>query len=106
LRDEGRYRAAIGRWGNPSAENITRLFMRLGPADILQGLSWKNCANKTVKARLNQLNQVRNQVAHGSVRLRMDGHPYSLSLQEVVLFKNFVGQFCGRFSVHASAKVQ
>ena len=64
------YRRTFRRWGNPSPANIVALFQRIGITDVLDGLSWRNCANQTVRSRLDHLNQIRNGIAHGNQNLQ------------------------------------
>lgn len=101
----GTYRDSFARWGNPSADNIRRLFHRLGVEDIFSGLSWKNCPNPNVRNRLNRLNQIRNGIAHGREHLRVDGQPFSLNLIEVQGYRNFAEQFGSRFSAHVEGRL-
>jgi len=51
--------------GNPTSENITRLFATAGFPDVLDGISWQKCTNATVRSRLKGLNELRNRIVHG-----------------------------------------
>ena len=84
-------------WGNPSAENIKRLFLKIGVPDAFEGLSWQKMQNANIKIRLNQLNSIRNGIAHGSDILKVDNKPYYLSLNKVIDFRNFSENFSFRF---------
>jgi hypothetical protein len=93
-------------WGNPSADNIKSLILRIGIDDVLDGLSWQNCDNESVRCRLTELNQVRNSIAHGADELRVNGKNYTLTLAGVVTFRNFAEVFADRFEKHALDKMQ
>lgn len=88
-------------WGNPSAENVKRLFLKIGVDDVFTDLSWQKCDNATVRSRLNQLNHVRNSIAHGANPLRVNDADYSLSLAKVITFRNYSEQLAARFEEHA-----
>jgi hypothetical protein len=88
-------------WGNPSAENVKRLFLKIGVEDVFAGLSWRKCNNATVRDRLNELNHVRNSIAHGANPLRVNSADYSLSLAKVRTFRNYSEQLATRFEGHA-----
>ena len=92
-------------WGNPSADNTKTLFLKIGIHDVFDGLSWQNCNNSLVRSRLNQLNLVRNSIAHGSAVLRVHDADYSLTLAKVLTFRNFAEAFADRFEVHVMAKL-
>jgi hypothetical protein len=93
-------------WGNPSADNITSLFLKIGIADVLGELRWQNCDNALVRHRLNELNQVRNSIAHGADTLKVNGKKYTLTLERVGRFRNFAEVFADRFEKHALDKLQ
>lgn len=95
---------SLSRWGNPSDENVTALFRRLGIIEVLDGLTWQACRAGRVKANLKQLNEVRNQIAHGRRFLRHNNQAYSLSLAEAIRFRSFALNFGERFCDHARAK--
>ena len=59
------YRTTFFRWGNPSSPNITNLFRRLGIIDVFDGISWQRTATGTIKAKLDEINEMRNKIAHG-----------------------------------------
>jgi hypothetical protein len=93
-------------WGNPSADNIKSLFLRIGIDDVLDGLSWQNCDNESVRCRLTELNQVRNSIAHGADRLKVNGKKYTLTLAKVETFRDFAKVFADHFEKHALDKLQ
>ena len=92
-------------WGNPSADNIKRLFLKIGMSDVFDGLSWQKCDNSLVRSRLNQLNHVRNSIAHGVGVLRVNDTNYALTLTKVKTFRNYAEQFADRFEQHALGKL-
>lgn len=98
------YEASWRRWGNPSAENVDRLFVRLGVVRVLDGLSWRNCPTVRLRARLNEINAIRNQIAHGRLALTLNGAPFPLRFELVRRYRNFVAAFGARFSAHALAR--
>ena len=91
--------------GNPNQENINRAFLRLGCRNVLADISWQKSNNDTVLLRLKELNQLRNDIAHGRSTLRIDGNPVSLRLAKVASLRNFVKNFGKRFEDHAKSKV-
>jgi hypothetical protein len=97
---QGPYRKSFGRWGNPSDANIVALFLRLGVTDILHSLTWQRITNERIRSNLRQLNELRNQIAHGRRELRWNNQRYSLSLAEAVRLRNFVQTFADRFPRH------
>lgn len=92
-------------WGNPSADNAKLLFLKIGVVDVFEGLSWQKTPTTSVRAKLNNLNHVRNSIAHGGAQLRVDGKNYSLTLAKVKTFRNFAEQFAARFEAHALGKL-
>jgi hypothetical protein len=98
--DKAVYRKTFGRWGNPSDQNIRVLFNRLGIADVLGDLAWQATTPARVCANLRQLNEIRNQVAHGKRSLLHNNRRYSLSLAEAHRFRNFARSFADRFEPH------
>lgn len=92
-------------WGNPSEQNIKNLFLQIGAPDIFSGLSWQRTPTNEVRRKLGELNQIRNDIAHGSRQLKVNGQPYSLSLRNVVAFTNFAEQFGDRFEPHVAILV-
>lgn len=97
------YRATWNRWGNPNPANITQLFRRLGINDILDGLSWQRQSTKALKKNLDQLNQVRNRIAHGQ-ELMVDGASFSLTLNRILRWRNVSEKFGEYFEGHALTK--
>lgn len=90
-------------WGNPSELNIKNLFLQIGVPDVFSGLSWQRTPTAQVRIKLGTLNQIRNDIAHGSRQLKVNGQPYSLSLAKVIAFTNFAEQFGNRFEPHVQA---
>jgi hypothetical protein len=95
-----KYNTTWGRWGNPSAQNISALFLRLGVLDVFDGLSWQGQSTTALKSNLDTINQVRNRIAHGKV-LTVNGAPYSLRLSGISRWRNIAAQFGNRFENHA-----
>lgn len=89
-------------WGNPSEENIRTLFLKLGVPDVFSGLSWKNRATPDVRRKLNELNLLRNQIAHGARGLKLNNQAYSMSLVRATEFRDFALQFGERFEGHVT----
>lgn len=102
---EADYRDLYSRWGNPSSSNIINHFRRVGVPNAIATLSWRNCNSETVKSKLDDLNQLRNGVAHGQDRLRIRGDEISLSLAMVNNYRNFAEQFGERFEAHIAGIV-
>lgn len=102
--DEEDYRKSFRHWGNPSAENIERLFFRLGVHYVLNGLSWKNCPNSSVRWYLTNLALIRNQIAHGQP-LRLNNAQYSLTLAKARRYRDFARAFGQRFTEHVAATI-
>lgn len=88
------------RWGNPSTQNIATQFGKIGIIDPLGSLSWQGCINKTMRSKIDLLNSIRNQLAHGANILKIDGQPYSLTLQKALVLRRFVEAFSSRFETH------
>ena len=99
------FRRTGSRIGNPSPENIKKAFWRLGCRNVLADLSWRNSDNAKVLLRLNELVQLRNQIAHGNSSLAILGNPVSLRLSRVEVLRNFAKAFGDRFEDHAKLKV-
>lgn len=91
-------------WGNPSADNTKILFLKIGAVDIFDGLSWQKCENASIRNKLNQLNHIRNSIAHGNDELRVNNGKYSLTLNKVKAFRDFIEVFGERFEGHALGK--
>jgi hypothetical protein len=85
--------------GNPNPENIKRLFFRIGFSDALDSLSWRNSNNATVRRKLDEINQVRNRIAHGQP-ITVNGQAFRVTRPVVTSWRNFAEQFCGRFDDH------
>jgi hypothetical protein len=99
------FRASFNRWGNPSDENIRKLFNRMGVGDVLADLTWRGCRRGRVQENLRQINELRNQIAHGARNLTWRKRPYSLSLAEVGRLTRFAGCFGEYFPAHARWEV-
>jgi hypothetical protein len=99
------FRRSYSRWGNPSADNIGGLFHRLGVKDVLGGFVVRKCPNARIHGRLDQLNQVRNGIAHGALDLRAGNTNGNPSLVRVEMYRNFAVNFAARFPAHALAAV-
>ena len=95
------YRETRRGWGNPNAENINRLFARLGFRNLIQEIPWSGMADSDVVARLKELNELRNKIAHGQRPTNL-----SLSLRRVRKFRDFAYHFGEQFAVHALKKAQ
>jgi RiboL-PSP-HEPN len=74
--------------GNPTWDNITRLFGAAGFTDILAGISWQRCNHATVKARLRGLNELRNRIVHGGAE--------AVRKRQVQNFRGFVQNFTAK----------
>ena len=71
--------------GNPTVKNISRLFASLGFEGVLDGIHWRNMSNKSVKARLREINELRNRIVHGA--------PETVHKVHVTNMLNFVRRF-------------
>jgi hypothetical protein len=94
------YRKLYDRFGNPSPQNIRMHFRRLGVPDVLAGLSWQRRTAPSVVNALEQLNNLRNQIAHGAAHLRLGNQAYSLRTHDAEVFRNFAENFAARFTGH------
>ncbi len=83
-------------WGNPNSNNVRKLFFRLGFSDVLDGLSWQKCTNTEVVRLLDEINQVRNRVAHGH-SITVNGNAFRLTKPTVHRWRNFTDIFLNRF---------
>lgn len=79
------------------------MFLRLGVADVFNGLSWQRTNNSAIKKNLEVLNIVRSQIARGAPHLTVNQASCSLSLAEVVRFRNFADAFGNRFEHHVAS---
>ena len=91
-----RYWSDCRQWGDPNPENVRRLFFRIGFPDVLAGLSWQKCPNATVISVLDEINQVRNRIAHGQP-LTVKGRRFRLTKPKVVRWRNYAAAFLARF---------
>lgn len=89
----------IQRWGNPSPSNITRLFQRLNIPDVLAGLSWQKQSNAALRNNLDELNQLRNDIAHVD-DLRINGVRYRLKLNRISRWRAVCEKFGREFGPH------
>ena len=89
-------------WGNPSDSNIRSLFLKIGIPDVFLGLSWQGTTTDRIRVRLDTLNQIRNQIAHGRRQLTVNGNNYSLTLARVRALRDFAKNFGERFSNHVN----
>lgn len=99
------YRNLYDRFGNPSTQNVRNQFRRLGLPDVFVGLSWRGRTSPSVVRALDDLNQLRNQIAHGSTHLRLRGQPYSLRTHDAQVFRDFAAIFGTRFEIHVRRKL-
>lgn len=97
------YRLTFRHWGNPSAENVQRLFSRLAIGDVLEDLRWQKCTPRIVRNKLDDLNTIRNSIAHGVKDITVRNRPLSLTLARVKAYRSFVLTFSGHFETHAKA---
>ena len=91
-----KYWGLCDRWGNPNPANIRQLFFRIGFSDVLDGLSWQKCVNSKVVDLLDEINQIRNRVAHGQP-LTVGGRVVKLTKPRVWRYRNFAVVFIQRF---------
>ncbi len=94
--ERDRYWSDCKGWGNPNPENVRRLFFRIGFPDVLDGFSWQKCPNATVIAVLDEINQVRNRIAHGQP-LTVGGRPFKLTKPKVARWRGYAAAFSTRF---------
>ncbi|QJD17542.1 HEPN domain-containing protein [Paracoccus sanguinis] len=97
------YRATWSKWGNPSPSNIQSLFLRLGLDDVFDGLQWQRHPTAAMKRKLDEINQVRNCIAHGAA-LKIGGKPFNLSLSRISSWRASLEQFGKKFPAHALSK--
>lgn len=83
-------------WGNPNPSNVRKLYFRLGFSDVLDGLSWQKCRNSEVVRLLDEINQVRNRVAHGQA-ITVNGNTFRLTKPTVHRWRNFADVFIKKF---------
>tara|TARA_R110000822_G_scaffold172481_1_gene312137 strand:+ start:334 stop:876 length:543 start_codon:yes stop_codon:yes gene_type:complete len=87
-------------WGNPSDINIKNLFIKIGIPNVLDNLSWQRTNTADIKNRLDELNQIRNKISHGSKKITVNGNSFDLNLSKVIVLRNFTENFGKRFSDH------
>lgn len=95
-----RYWKQMKLWGNPSAANIKNLFLKIGMPDVLASVAWQGTTPSHVRTKLDEINTIRNQVAHGAQTLKLYDRNFSLTLQKISGYRNFVDNFANRFSQH------
>jgi hypothetical protein len=100
------YEKSFPRWGNPSAENVEKLFLRIGIVNVFEGFVIRGADEAAIRRRLNELNQVRNQIAHGIDVLRLNGAVYRLSLNKADILRKFARRFGDQFERHALIKAR
>lgn len=100
-----KYRETFRRWGNPSSDNIDQLFLRLGLVKALDGLCWQKCTNEVLRTKLGEINSLRNQIAHGAAHLTLNKKPFSLRLEQVERYRNFIGKFGDVFEQHVRGRL-
>ncbi len=52
--------------GNPTVENVSKLFASLGYPNIQDDMSWQRMSNGQLKAKLRSFNELRNKIVHGA----------------------------------------
>jgi hypothetical protein len=102
--DVDEFRKLHRRWGNPSMTNITEQFGRIGIIHPLANLSWQGCRNASVRRKIDLLNTLRNQIAHGAKRLKDGKEDYNLTLAKAENLRRFVEAFSTRFQAHIRAR--
>ncbi len=81
------YKQSIGNWGNPNAQNIDRLFTRIGVTNLIDKVTWQRTDGSKIRRRLQLLNEQRNAIAHGKTPKG------SLKLEQIERMRDFVEQF-------------
>ena len=94
------FRKTWSRWGNPSSENVKRLFQRLAIPDVFEGLVVSNDNISDLVKALNNINQVRNRIAHGDA-ITVDGQPFNLNLSILTRWTKQMERMGPAFSLHA-----
>lgn len=56
-----------GRLNNASVKNVNLLYLHLGMPLALDGISWRNSSNETVKRKITAMVKARNRIAHGAI---------------------------------------
>jgi len=80
---------AGSRFGNPHADQIDSLFASIGLPQVMEGLSWQSCSNRSVRTRLSDYIQLRNAIAHG--------RQLPVHKAKVTSFKRFVEVLASNF---------
>jgi hypothetical protein len=84
--------------GNPTADNIVRLFATAGFPDVLDGIRWQKCSNAAVRSRLKALNELRNRIVHGGTE--------AVGKSQVEQFKAFVQNLAERLDTKVATTVR
>ncbi len=100
-----RYWNLIKNWGNPSDANIIGLFILVGIPDVFDRLSWQGTNNADIRRRFDEINQIRNRIAHGNRQLTVNNVPFSLTLAKVITYRNLAFNFGARFEPHVRVLV-
>lgn len=74
----------------PRPQNVDKFFTLLGIEGISKQISWEKASNKAVRGALNELQDLRNEVAHGTTAKGQ------VKKSQVTRFKNFAVGFCER----------
>lgn len=72
---------------NPHPDVIEKMFGGLGVFEVMAGIKWQKCSNKSVRTRLTGYIETRNKIAHGSKE--------KVTKQKVQQFKAFVEKLAG-----------
>jgi len=89
---------AVSMQGNPHENNINKTFSTIGIPKIVNRLHWHGFDNAAVKTRLRQLNELRNNVAHGGTN--------QVTRKTLSKMKAFVLLFSGRLDNEVAKTAQ
>jgi hypothetical protein len=89
---------ARGRFSNPHADVIERLFSSIGLPKILDNVSWQRASNQSIRRRLTGYVQIRNRIVHGSQE--------PVSKAKVEEFRRFVEVFAEKFDAKVHDEIQ
>ena len=89
---------ARGRFSNPHADVIERLFSSIGLPKILDNVSWQRASNQSIRRRLTGYVQIRNRIAHGSQE--------PVSKAKVGEFRKFVEVFAEKFDTKVHDEIE
>jgi hypothetical protein len=95
------YRKSFVRWGNPNGDNTSRLFTRIGIMNVFERIELFNgrMSEAEVRTKLNDINRLRNIIAHGQML------PRRVSLAEVERLRAFANEFGHSFPSHVMKKL-